>query len=184
MLADPNIDVNAVMSNSAAEVRHGPCKGCTAHGPCKRFTAPHGPCKGCTALILACWKGHSSIVSTLLRKGADVHSYTRDGLTCLHMAAFSGHIDVVNILLHGKIRRDQWETCDLDHMAAFYRKRKVSLPGDDDERLELLLSFSKSRWALIKRQSAIEEFTALHLAPGGVAADDSIAIAKSILSKP
>ncbi|CAM6098282.1 unnamed protein product [Calypogeia fissa] len=82
VLDDPKIDVNARLDASRVEA--------------------HDLCKGCTALILACWKGHTKIVEEILLRGADVH-------ICLHVVAFSGHVEVVNFLFHGKSERDPWE---------------------------------------------------------------------------
>lgn len=98
---------------------------------------------GCTALIIACWKGHTEMVRLLLQNGADVLIGTRDGLTCLHMAAFCGH---TNLLLHGKSQRKRLEEWDP---------------------LEVPMLSSNRRWALIGRKTSIETFTALHMAASG-----------------
>lgn len=52
-----------------------------------------------TALILACRHGHTSCVSFLLEKGANLMHKDRDGTSCLLHAALYGHSDVVRVLL-------------------------------------------------------------------------------------
>ena len=52
-----------------------------------------------TALHDASWKGHSSVVETLIEAGADVNGQDEDGGTALMEAAYKGHHGVVHELI-------------------------------------------------------------------------------------
>jgi ankyrin repeat protein/tetratricopeptide (TPR) repeat protein len=54
---------------------------------------------GDTALLLALWKGHEEVVSSLLTAGSDVTSVGQDGYTALHCAVYSGKPTVVERIL-------------------------------------------------------------------------------------
>lgn len=49
--------------------------------------------------MLAASKGNAAVVKYLVRIGADVTLKGEDGMTALHMAAKSGHLDVCKIIL-------------------------------------------------------------------------------------
>ncbi len=50
------------------------------------------------ALDFAAWNGHVNIMKTLLGKGTDVNARGRDGRCCLHQAADSGGVGVIQFL--------------------------------------------------------------------------------------
>jgi len=52
-----------------------------------------------TPLMLAASKGNAAVVKYLVRIGADVTLKGEDGMTALHMAAKSGHLEVCKIIL-------------------------------------------------------------------------------------
>lgn len=52
-----------------------------------------------TPLMLAASKGKADVVKYLIRIGADVTLKGEDGMTALHMAAKSGHLEVCRIIL-------------------------------------------------------------------------------------
>lgn len=55
-----------------------------------------------TALYLACWKGHSKVVSLLVEYGANVnHQRRSDGDTSLMISSQGGHSPIVETLLQG-----------------------------------------------------------------------------------
>lgn len=49
--------------------------------------------------MLACQKGHHSIVSLLVAKGADVNKQTPTGVTALMVASFTGKYPLVQFLV-------------------------------------------------------------------------------------
>lgn len=49
--------------------------------------------------MLAASRGKADVVKYLIRIGADVTLKGEDGMTALHMAAKSGHLDVCRIIL-------------------------------------------------------------------------------------
>ena len=53
----------------------------------------------CTPLMLACAEGHTDVVKYLLHLGADMVLRGNDGMTCLHLAAQSGHLECVHAIL-------------------------------------------------------------------------------------
>lgn len=55
-------------------------------------------------LILATKKGNLSLVKKQVKDGADVNGYDKNGLTPLHWAARSGHVEVVRFLLDQNAR--------------------------------------------------------------------------------
>jgi len=57
---------------------------------------------GATALMVASFKGHSSVVRKLLQAGATVNTANRERWTALHFAAEKEHEDVVELLLEAK----------------------------------------------------------------------------------
>lgn len=70
---------------------------------------------GNTALHAACWRGHQSVVLSLLSAGAKVDPTAAgpEGGTAsampLHFAARQGHVDVVNALVAAGAKPDQSE---------------------------------------------------------------------------
>ncbi|EKU20991.1 ankyrin repeat and kh domain-containing protein 1 [Nannochloropsis gaditana CCMP526] len=57
---------------------------------------------GLSALYLGCMRGHASIVSFLLYKGADpTVTSQRDNTSCLHIAVLHHYAHCVHALLHG-----------------------------------------------------------------------------------
>eukprot|EP01032_Pedospumella_encystans_P009143 gene9143-10790_t len=52
-----------------------------------------------TALIQACYKGHTEVVSLLIEKKCDLNLREKDGWTALHWASSKGHMDILNLLL-------------------------------------------------------------------------------------
>ena len=54
--------------------------------------------KQMTPLMQAASRGHSTIVSLLLRHGADVYKQNDEGETALHLACYHGHVDVCDLL--------------------------------------------------------------------------------------
>lgn len=57
------------------------------------------PQEGWSSLHFACEKGYTRIAEALLVAGAKVGLEREDGCNALHIAAFSGHADCVNVLL-------------------------------------------------------------------------------------
>ncbi|GIM06840.1 hypothetical protein Vretimale_11087 [Volvox reticuliferus] len=55
--------------------------------------------KGQTPLMLACEEGHTEAMLALLNHGADVLDIDSYGNTCMHYAAYRGHIKVMELLL-------------------------------------------------------------------------------------
>lgn len=64
-----------------------------------RFDVNQGNLEGFTPLICAARKGHSSIVRTLLDKGANQSIANSSGFTALHVSCQHGHIAVAKILV-------------------------------------------------------------------------------------
>ncbi|KAE8598577.1 hypothetical protein XENTR_v10016863 [Xenopus tropicalis] len=54
---------------------------------------------GGTALLAASQYGHTRVVETLLKNGANIHDQLYDGATALFLAAQGGYINVVRLLL-------------------------------------------------------------------------------------
>ncbi|XP_043779832.1 ankyrin repeat domain-containing protein 65 isoform X3 [Cervus elaphus] len=50
-------------------------------------------------LLQAVWKGHTGLVTQLLRQGANVEERDRAGRTPLHLAVLRGHVSLVRLLL-------------------------------------------------------------------------------------
>ncbi len=72
-------------------------------------TPAHPPAAGRNAallepLILATKKGNLSLSKKLVKDGADVNGYDKNGLTPLHWAARSGHVEIVRFLLDQNAR--------------------------------------------------------------------------------
>ncbi|MDT5262071.1 MAG: hypothetical protein QOC61_1075 [Acidobacteriota bacterium] len=55
--------------------------------------------KGRTPLMLAAFRGNTTVVINLLERGADVNARDKDGDTALMFAAFKGHGLIVCLLL-------------------------------------------------------------------------------------
>ncbi|KXZ45740.1 hypothetical protein GPECTOR_51g726 [Gonium pectorale] len=55
--------------------------------------------KGQTPLMLACEEGHAEAMVALLSNGADVLDIDSYGNTCVHYAAYKGHVKVLELLL-------------------------------------------------------------------------------------
>ena len=62
--------------------------------------------EGSTALFKACHKIHSEVVRELLSHEPDL-GILQNGETCLHTAAMSGHLDIVNKLVMAGADPDQ-----------------------------------------------------------------------------
>lgn len=60
------------------------------------------PGEGSTALILACTKGHKTVVRLLLKNGAKVNATNVNGWTALMGAAANGHVAIAKLLLERK----------------------------------------------------------------------------------
>uniref|UniRef100_A0A668VIV8 Uncharacterized protein n=1 Tax=Oreochromis aureus TaxID=47969 RepID=A0A668VIV8_OREAU len=62
---------------------------------------------GGTALTVASQYGHSKVVDTLLKNGANVHDQLNDGATPLFLAAQEGHVTVIRQLLSSGAKVNQ-----------------------------------------------------------------------------
>ena len=54
---------------------------------------------GLTILHSAAWSGDSELLQYLIEKGSDVYSKTKNGRSCLHIAAEQGHLKICRMLL-------------------------------------------------------------------------------------
>ena len=54
---------------------------------------------GTTPLITTCSNGHMNVATYLVEHGANIHLQDKNGYTCLHNAAETGHVEVVSKLL-------------------------------------------------------------------------------------
>ena len=53
----------------------------------------------CTALHGAAWSGDLELLEYLIENGSDIFSETKDGRSCLHLAAQNGHFEICKALL-------------------------------------------------------------------------------------
>ena len=60
--------------------------------------------EGRTALQQSCFEGNLQLAQVLVRFGADSRLTTREGFSALHIAAFSGHSDVLLYIMSLKHR--------------------------------------------------------------------------------
>ncbi len=107
--------------------------------------------KGNSALLLALYYGHKEIADLLIAKGAElsifeaaaagqqervrglaednpalINAYSHDGFTPLHLAAFFGHLDILEYLLgrgakHGAVAKNPMQVQPIHSAAAHYR---------------------------------------------------------------
>lgn len=117
-----------------------------------------------TALHVACAKGHLSIVSLLISRGASINATTRKGLTPLHVACYYKHAPIVEFLLdnganiaardtqhqtplHCAVRNSDFHNCmrrageyvKFSWVCGLYNHRATAW-GDDSGTVELLLA--------------------------------------------
>eukprot|EP01083_Nonionella_stella_P138559 421608_1 len=71
----------------------------------------HGDNKGFIALFVAAMNDHTTIVTLLLRNGADVNQSDQRGQTPLWISALNGHSSVVRVLL-------SQPSIDIDHQGS------------------------------------------------------------------
>uniref|UniRef100_A0A8V0XNQ1 Ankyrin repeat domain 29 n=1 Tax=Gallus gallus TaxID=9031 RepID=A0A8V0XNQ1_CHICK len=62
---------------------------------------------GGTALLAACQYGHTKVVETLLKHGANVHDQLYDGASAIFLAAQGGYLDVIRLLLSSGAKVNQ-----------------------------------------------------------------------------
>ena len=104
---------------------------------------------GQTALMIACEKGHSSIISFLLSQGARKHlKQYKDHNTALHLAAKNGHIIVVKLLLEDGVR---------DQVVNYYDETPLNL-SDDNGHEHVSLELIKVRIARLEADRCNIEF--------------------------
>lgn len=112
------------------------------------------PASGDTPLFLAVINGYADVVEALLHKGANVNEKYRYGHCPLHIAAESGHVEVVKVLLqHNNIDVNVKDPngCSPLHMAA--QQGHVAL-------VEVLLQHNN----IDKNIQEQDEWTPLHMA--------------------
>ena len=62
---------------------------------------------GHTALHMAAMNNQSSVVRLLLGFGADIHAACEDGCLAVHMAAYSGNLDILTALIKAGTELDR-----------------------------------------------------------------------------
>ncbi len=127
----------------------------------KTFVAPDGTLHdGATERQLldgmrnACWYGETDVVRYLLAAGFDPNTRFgagtnfSDGATCLHVAAYAGRADLVDLLLargaRADVRDTAWNATPLDWVNDALTKRELQHRRDAHERIVAALAASGS----------------------------------------
>ena len=50
-------------------------------------------------LLDAASTGKADVVAALLQSGVSIHTVNESGNKCIHLAAYEGHVNVINVLL-------------------------------------------------------------------------------------
>ncbi|XP_041968957.1 transient receptor potential channel pyrexia isoform X2 [Aricia agestis] len=63
-----------------------------------------------TAVLYACWMGRCSLLSKLIKAGADPNSCDHDGRTCLHLSCLVANEECVKLLLENGADPNKWDS--------------------------------------------------------------------------
>ena len=140
---------------------------------------------GWNALHLAAENGHLEIVTTLIKKEADINNANKQEVTALHLAAANGHLDIVEKLVEKKANKDEidnqgWTALHfaaanghLDIVTTLIEKEANKDATNNQQMTALHLAaangHTKTVTTLIKKEADINRannkgWTALHLA--------------------
>lgn len=130
---------DAAFSGDEAKLKRLLAAGANPNDPAQRRDDGSGtePKQRDTPLMDATWRGHCSVVATLLASQADLAATTADGFTALHLAAQWGHVSISQQLVRAGASLDARShdgSTPLFFAAAFNQTecaRKLVLAGAD-----------------------------------------------------